>query len=300
MPPRSSNMSTETLTWVGIHLGPQVGSNDAVIGVRVVLDRVDGNVVYGRALKIGEQDLGQGVAVNAGQRLVFESVRVTLNDVERYAQAYPDGYTPIANTVWTWVHIPPSQGDTFFNYLFAAARRLDQAHALWIHALEGLNVGPEEPFIHARARVFEALSTTESMCNALSRAIAMISDAPSKLGVGTLAPNGLTNIQGALTAIRNAFEHIDERAIGKARREGQAEALSIFDQRDLVTKGVVTYAGYTLNLKTEILPALLAGRDFICDVLTEAGTAKTMNTPIIYEGVEDENSGKVVLVPAVL
>ena len=294
----SNNKATEAFTWVAIHLGSQVGSNDAVVGVRIVPDRVDGDVVYGRTLEIGEQDVGQGVTVNAGQRLVIESVKITLNDIERYAQGHPDGYTPIANTVWTWVHIPPSQGDTFFNYMLAAARRLDQAHALWIHALDGLNVSPDEPFIYARARIFEALGTTESMCNALSRAIAMVNDAPSKLPVGTPVPKGLTNMQGALTAIRNAFEHIDERAMGRARNEDQAEALSIFDQRDLVTKGVVTYAGYTLNLRSEILPTLLAARKFICDAIIEAGSAKTMNTPLVYEAIEDDDSGKVVLVPA--
>ena len=298
MPSCSSNVATEPLTWVSINLGPQVGGNDAVVGVRVVQDRVDCNVVYGRTLEIGEQDVGQGITVNVGQRLVIESVKVTLNDVERYAQAHPDGYTLIANTVWAWVHIPPSQGDAFFNYMFAAARRLDQAHALWIHALNGLSVSPDEPFIHARARIFEALGRTESMCNALSRAIAMVNDAPSKLGVGTPVPDGLTNIQGALTAIRDAFEHINERAMGKARSESQAEALSIFDQRDLATKGVVTYAGYTLNLQTEILPTLLTARKFICDAITEAGSAKTMNIPLVYEAVADDNSGKVVLVPA--
>ena len=246
---------------------------------------------------IGEQDSGEGITLRVGQRLVIESIRVTIRDVERYTQSHPDGYFSIANTVWTWVHIPPSQGDTFFRYMFAAARRLDQAHALWTHALNGLHSSPDEPSIQARARIFEALGNTESMCNALSRALAMVNDAPSKLGVVTPVPDGLTNIQGSLTAIRNAFEHIDERAIGKARHESQAEALSLFDQQDLANNGVVTYAGYMLKLRTEVLPTLLTARKFIYDAITEPGSVKTMNVPLVYEAVEGDNSGKVALVP---
>lgn len=298
MPSCESDIVSEAITWISINLGPQVGSNDTIIGVRVVTDRVDGNVVYGRTLNIGEEDSGEGITVKVGQRLVIESVKFNISDVERYTQAYPSGYASIANTVWTWVHIPPSQGNTFFNYMLATARRLDQAHALWAHALNGLTISPDTRFIQARARIFDTLGKVESMCNALSRAVAMINDAPNKLCVKTPVPNELTNIQDALTGIRNAFEHIDERAMGQARREGQTDAMSIFDQQDLATKGVVTYAGYTLNLHTEILPTLLSARKFIYDTITEPGSVKTMNNSLVYEGVWDDNSGKIVLAPS--
>ena len=42
-------------------------------------------------------------------------------------------------------------------------------------------------------------------------------------------------------AIRDAFEHIDERAMGHARWEGKADAMSIFNQADLVAAGVLRY-----------------------------------------------------------
>ena len=41
-----------------------------------------------------------------------------------------------------------------------------------------------------------------------------------------------------MLAIRNAFEHIDERAVGKAHREGPKDAESVFGQSDFFCSGV--------------------------------------------------------------
>ena len=272
-------MVTEPITYIGVNLGPNVGSNDTIVGVRVVPGGRSGSEVYGRTLNSGEPDTGEGITLDSGDTLVFRpgEVKISLGDVDRYAEKGPDGYAPIANTVWTWLQIPPYSNETFFHYYLAASRRIDIAHSLCVSTLHELGVRDEEPFIRTRARVFKALGTAESMCIAINRAFSMIRESPTRFSVSTTVPQKIVALYDDVRAIRNAFEHIDERAMGKAREESQADALSIFNQTDLITSGVLRYASHSINLRTEVIPALLAARRFVYDVISEVGHTKTLN-----------------------
>ena len=75
----------------------------------------------------------------------------------------------------------------------------------------------------------------------------------------------------AVLAIRNAFEHIDERAIGKAHRENPKDAMSVFHQSEFFTSGVLRYAGHALDIRGEAVPALIAGRRFIVEACHASG-----------------------------
>ena len=94
-------MVTEPITYIGVHLGPNEGANDAIIGVRVVPSGRRGKEVYGRTLNPGEPDNGEGITPNVGDTLVFPSgdVNVTLSDVDRYAEKGRDAFAPLTNTV---------------------------------------------------------------------------------------------------------------------------------------------------------------------------------------------------------
>ena len=65
--------------------------------------------MYGRTLNYGERDNDEGILVEPGDTLIFPqgSVKVMLADVDRYSEPESDGYAPLANTVWTWLAIPP-------------------------------------------------------------------------------------------------------------------------------------------------------------------------------------------------
>ena len=272
-------MTTKPITYISFALGPKVGANDVVVGVRVVPNGKDGNEVYGRTLNPGEPDSGDSITLQGNEELVLPpgSVKVTLEDIDRYAEPEPDGYATVTNTVWTWLQVPPLPDEAFFHYLLAASRRLDRAHGLWVSALGGLGACPGEPFIKTRARLFNTLGDVDLMCVSLNRAIRMIKGAHAKFSTKTAVPSEVDTVQEPLLAIRDAFEHIDERAMGKARHEGLADAMSIFNQGDLVTSGILRYAGHSLDLRADVNPALLAARKFILDVVAEAGTAKTYN-----------------------
>jgi hypothetical protein len=80
--------------------------------------------------------------------------------------------------------------------------------------------------------------------------------------VGTLAPittpvpPSLTALAPGLTKIRNAYEHIEDRAQGNVnRRPDPQQALTIFDWTTLFNENAVTYAGERLDLA--VVPGLL-------------------------------------------
>ena len=283
-------MTIGPITYVGVNLGPVVGADDFLAGVRVVPAGRNGNVVYGRSLNDGDQDSGEGISVEVGETLEFPpgSVSVTMADVDRYSEADDSGYAPVANAVWTWLAIPPLEKDqVFVNYLEAMARRLDAAHVHCSGALRGLAKSPNERGFRAREARFDALGDAESMCVALSRAIGMIDGAPKTLSLPSRVPKEITAIKEAVLAIRNAFEHIDERAIGKAHREGPKDAKSVFDQSEFFSSGVLRYASHALDIRGEVIPALVAGRRFIVEAATRSGSKKTINVPIEWTFTEE-------------
>ena len=246
--------------------------------------------VYGRTLNHGEPDNGDAIRVEPGDTLIFPqgSVKVMLSDVDRYSEPESDGYAPVANTVWSWLAIPP----TTFNkmgshYLLAAARRLDMAHIHCIGTLRCLRDIPGKPFVKARARMFDGLGHAESMCIALSRAIGMIQQARVKFSITAPVPQVITEVAAPVRSLRDAFEHIDERAEGNARKESPKDAMSVFEQSDFFASGVLRYAGHSLDIQTEALPAMIAARKFIADATADGGKTKTINMELKWTFKDD-------------
>ena len=275
-------MTFQPITYMSFNLGSDADvDSQLMVGIRVIPTGRDGSTVLARTLNYGELDSGEGIVLQPGERLLFPpgSVKVTIQDIDRGNTPDLDGYAVIANTVWTWLQIGPSPDQSSFNYLFAAARRLDSAHALCASTISEFDNPPDELFIKSRARAFRALGNAELMCIALNRADKMIKDIAAKWSLSTTVPDEVGTILPALTAIRNAFEHIDERAMDNAGHEHP----SIFDQIEFVTSGILRYADFSLDLRSQVIPALIASRKFIFDVAIEkGGRAKTVNQPIDF------------------
>ena len=149
---------------------------------------------------------------------------------------------------------------------------------------------PDEPYIKTRARVFKALGYAELMCVALNRATKMIKDIPSKFSASAVVPNTVNAISPALTAMRNAIEHIEDRAFGNVFGQTHPDALTIFDQDDFFAFGVLRYAGHSLDVRAEVVPALVSFRQFIFEVAVEkAGAARTNNVPLEFFGNDNRS-----------
>ena len=260
------------------------------MGLRVVPAGRDGNVAYARTLNLGEDDNGEGIVLQVGDRFVCPSgsLQITLRDVDRYAKRGEDGYAELTNTVWTWLQVPPHPAESFFYSILAVSRRLDAAHRFYVGILDDINACSEDPQANNRPRIFQALSNAESLCISLNRAISMIMDAGRDHSIKRSVPTELQTIVQSVKNLRDAFEHVNERALGKARYHSPQEALSIFHQRDLVSDGVLSYAGQTLDLRRQVLPALISAREFICGAISESGERKTYNGTLDF-GAVDEN-----------
>jgi hypothetical protein len=67
----------------------------------------------------------------------------------------------------------------------------------------------------------------------------------------------------AVTAVRNAYEHIEDRALGQGNRRPHPNALSIFDYEPLLDADEVVYDGHVLNLRTDVPPIMGEVREFL-------------------------------------
>ena len=284
-------MAIGPITYMSLNFGPQVGEDDGIVGVRVVPTKREGRTVFARTLNFGEPDNGEAITVEPGDTLLFPagSMKITLADVDRYSEPASDGYASVANTVWSWLAIPPrAHPREVHNYILAAARRLDIAHVHSVGALSGLtNSSDQSSFLKARAVMFEALGHAELMCIAFGRAIRMIRQASAKVAVSVPVPVAVHAVESRVMAIRDAFEHIDERAAGIAHHEGPADAMTVFDQGDFFESGVLRYAGNSLDIASEATPAMLAARKFLLDAVAAEGSTKTLNAEMKWNFTDD-------------
>ena len=87
--------------------------------------------------------------------------------------------------------------------------------------------------------------------------------------VGLEIPDSLKTLEPVVKEMRDAFEHIDERAQGKINQRGQmdAEALTIFDQPHFIESSVLHYRGNDLHFEDDVLEALLSCRELVLKVI---------------------------------
>lgn len=259
------------LLGLAVHTTAEVGrTDDLMVWMRIVPVRREPGRVFARTLRRGEVDDGTRVHVRPGEELVFEQGAVTveleaIDDVERAAAT---GYTPLTPVLWTWLHVGSDRSQATVRYLLAAARRLDAAARLF-EGLEPLRAQVARDDLTGpaiRRPLFELIGTVETAVVALGRAVDMAARAPNLMGTTLAVPLTITEKQKAVTAIRNAYEHIEDRALGTIQGRPDSRALSIFDHQRLVEDDVIAYAEHTLDLGSEV-PALLAHiRQYLKDV----------------------------------
>ena len=97
--------------------------------------------------------------------------------------------------------------------------------------------------------------------------------------LGLEISDSLRKLEPIVKDMRNAFEHIDERAQGKINQRGKmdAEALTIFDQPDFIGSSVLHYRGKHLRFYEDVLAALLSCRELVLKVIDLRADAQTEN-----------------------
>ncbi|MBE0418090.1 MAG: hypothetical protein IBX63_10030 [Coriobacteriia bacterium] len=252
----------------------EVGADDSLTGwLRVVFDGQEGDTVYARTLRRGEVDDGSRVHLKPGQRLGFMagSCSIDLEDLDERFSSGIEEYPPLANTVWTWLSIgnPGERDEGTSRYLIAAARRLDAAAGAWervtseLPSVEELAARSSNPT--TRARIFRLVADVEIAVIALRRVVDMVERAQDQIAAAQPVPDVVARHSGDLKEIRDAFEHIDERALGRVRKRQHPSATSIFEQHRLLDDHVIAYSGHEVSFE-EVFEILKACRRFLLDV----------------------------------
>lgn len=241
-----------------------------LFGGRIVPVGRIGNRVFVRTLRHGEKDTGETVRLREGDRITFRAGDLVIDSrqIDAMSPKGRGGYAPVANTVWTWYQIASEQAD-FLLFFFALARRLDAAHALWTSAANERDHAKEEGGIPQRTGFFSTLATAEMAIIALNRAFTMSNTLIAEYCPDLELPESVQAMQGTISEMRNAFEHIGDRAHGKVSwtKISYRDAWSIFNQPDFIEKSVLRYKEHSLNFDEDLLAALLDSRELIMQAI---------------------------------
>ena len=249
-----------------LNLGPD---DELLLLGRLVPAGSDENTVFARSLRPGEEDTGEAVHVPAGKRLMIRAgdLSFSSDEIDARSPKGRGGYAPVADTLWTWYRLMGANDQSLLMMVLAAARRLDATHAFWSATMEALEESATLAGIERRSTLFRALSMAEVTVIWLSRSVQMLYGLEERFDLGLRIPEEIDSLRATLRRMRNALEHIDERAMGEAR-DGTAEsAMSVFFQPHFVDQGVLTYAGEGM-LFTEGVPVALGHcREVIMSVI---------------------------------
>ena len=254
------------------------GSEGFLFYLRVVPVREVPGTIFMRTLQYGEHDDGRRGHRRPADAVVFENgePRVHIDHIDEFEGKGVTGYVPLTPVLFTWMSLAAQHhSDAKRRYLLAAARRLDRAHTLFERVGElrrELQLNPPKAAPAVRRAIFDLLGTTELALVALNRAMDMSVKANADIGTMVTVPADITTWRTCVTEVRDAYEHIDERAVGEIRKNlGQSQiALSIFDHARVVTDGVIAYGGYQLDLENVVPDLITATRQYLKDAAAEA------------------------------
>ncbi|MGB9137579.1 MAG: hypothetical protein WCB73_10215 [Pseudonocardiaceae bacterium] len=253
-----------TLAAVGHHLTEEVGRiDDLVTSARIVPVRREGNKVFARTLNYGELDDGDRVHVRPGDELIFEEGSVVLEleaiDAKESSCRAENEYVPITPVLWSWLVCGGVHDEAKARYLLAAARRLDAASVLLaeVERLRGELAQENLSGPIARRALFGLIAAVELAVIALGRVCDMVEKAGPLIGSSVPVPATIVTKRKALNELRNAYEHIEDRALGKVLGKPHPDALTIFNHDQLLRHDRISYAGFSLDLTHET-PAMIA------------------------------------------
>lgn len=133
--------------------------------------------------------------------------------------------------------------------------------------------------------MLRSLSLAELAIVAFGRTVDMLVPVQSLFTVRATLPASLAAKADAIRAMRNAFEHIEDRAFGNERGKPHADALTVFDQRAFFEGGLISYASHSLDMKVELPELFSLARAYICAVASEVGGfVRTTQDEVLFFG----------------
>jgi hypothetical protein len=199
-----------------------------------------------------------------------------LDHIDSQEEPTASGYVPLMPVLWAWLMIGAGDADDAraarIRYLLAAARRLDAVNALLMLIEERRTELAAPPTFGPTIRraFFDLIGNVEMAVVALGRVVDMIIGAADRVGTTGAVPVRIVDAAEAVKAIRNAYEHVDERALGQVLGRPHAYALTIFDHQDLIQNDRIVYGAHQLDLRSQVPLLLREAREFIKTAASDA------------------------------
>lgn len=253
--------------YTGIAMTDEVGRKDDLLTwMRVVEKRREGNLVYGRTLAPDEPDTGEAILLRPGDSLTFEAgdLIVSLQSIDAIESRDFDGYAPVTGVLWTWMKISPPAHEEGYRYILSAARRLDAASRLLQQVVSMLQTPHPDVGPSLRGRMWQIVADVEVAVIAFGRAFDMAARLETLTGIAASLPSDLPTYANVVNDLRNAYEHIEDRALGQVRGRPDPAAVTIFDWEPLLTRGVLAYGGKEVDLD-DLVEAVGDLRSFLID-----------------------------------
>ena len=237
-----------------------------VVSMRLLETRREPGHVYARTVRQGEEDDGRRIHLEPGEAFTIEQLTVELEHIDEQEKPTESGYVPLTPVLWSWLSIG-ERHESLYRYLLAAARRLDQANEMLMvverhrEAANGsADVGPA-----FRRQIFALIGAVESTVVALGRAMDMAKKAADRIGATARLPDSITGLAASVKAIRDAYEHIEDRALGLVHGKPDPVALTIFDHHTLLAEDTIVYGEHRLSLDRDLPTLIAATRTFLKD-----------------------------------
>jgi hypothetical protein len=247
------------------HHTTKEGTDGYLLCQRIVPTREEPGKVFARTLRFGEQDDGRRVHVRPEDELVVDDVLLEIDYVDEWEGQGVNGYVPLTPVLFSWMSFGTNHSDEKRRYLLAAARRLDQAQMLFERVGLLRQLDPDGAPAVRRA-VFDLVGATELAVVSLGRVVDMCMQAPGAISAKAAVPVEISTRCDAIRQIRNAYEHIEDRAVGNVHGAPHADALTIFNHQRVVTDAVIEYGAYQLDLTVDVPETIAAARRFLKEV----------------------------------
>lgn len=257
----------QAISHISLHNNDISGDSSGLLfSVRVVeAGRAPGKV-YARTLRRGEPDPGARVHVPPGETLEFAagSISAELDHLDEMQEATATGYAPLSPTLSAWFAIGEHDPQRV-RYWLAAARRLDEANRQVLRVNNSLQSLEEQSLAGPAIRVlaFELVGAVELAVVALRRAMSLVTDASARVGFTAAVPQSILDKNTAVKEIRDAYEHVEDRALGLVYGRPHPDALTIFHYQRLLSDRAITYGSHELSLDGDFPELLQEARAFI-------------------------------------
>ena len=207
--------------------------DDFLIVERLVPIRREGNVVYARSLRRGEEDTGEVIHLNAGDRLVIPEGELVIDSrgIDDQLEEDLGGYKSIAPVIHVFSAFLEGSIEQK-KILSAIGRWMDSTHLHWKNYTMAVDSMSNATGYKIAIFSYKALASAEQAVIMLHRLNELVAIYNSNFG-GIKVPDVLKKSSKNVQSLRNKIEHSDKEIFDgitvliPASREGGSNTLAI-------------------------------------------------------------------------